>query len=151
MLQMTRISCQRLHITVQGLFRYLTHALVDYTYDTEQLTEALYVAKAQQQSPNSLGWTGRELRSLQPRILSCYATLCKTFQPMAQFWKLAMRNLPHAFALHVEAAMDPALSAPDDRPDMAPYLAVLGTLSSPAPPFPTFLPQHTSHSLSSVQ
>ena len=109
---------------------------MDYTYDTEALGKALEAARAQQQGPNSLGWTGEELHSLQPRILSCYAAPCKTSQPLVHFWRVAMLHFPQAFADHVERAIDPELNGPDDRPDMAPYLAMLGTLCPPPPPPP---------------
>ena len=104
---------------------------MEYTYSPKRLAEATAAATALQLSPNKLGWTGVDLHSLQPRILACYAAPCKTAQPFEHFGMYAMQDLPHHFALHVEMAMSNG-----DRPDMAPYLAMLGNPYTPLPPPP---------------
>ena len=120
------IISHTVHVTLQGLLNCLTDALVEYTY-TQRLTDAAETAKALQLSQNSLGWTGVELHTLQPRMLACYAAPCRSAQPVEHFWMHAMQGLPHQFALHVEVAMNAREeSGLDDRPDMAPYLAMLG-------------------------
>ena len=137
-----QVVSQILYITLQGLLNCLTDALVEYTYNTQRLTNAVTAAKALRLSQNSIGWTGVELHSLQPRMLACYAAPCQTAQPFEHFWMHALQDLPHQFALHVEMAMNAsAASGVDDRPDMAPYLAMLGNplilpppLAPPSPP-----------------
>lgn len=117
-----------LHMTLQELYNCLTDALVEYTYDTLWLGKAQGICKARQLSPDRLGWSGLDLYSLQPRILACYGPPCKTIEPWKHFWAKAMQDLPLHLALRVELALNAGdLSHQNDnRPDMKPYLAMLG-------------------------
>ena len=122
--------CMTLPVIVQGLYNCLTDALVEYTYDTSRLGKAIGRCKARQMNPDRLGYSGLYLDNLQPRILACYMAPCKTIAPWKHFWDKAMQDLSHHLALNVEMAMNPSeggLSRQDDRPDMKPYLAMLGT------------------------
>ena len=126
----TRVSACGL----QELYNYLTDALVEYTYDTSRLGKATGCAKAIHMAPSRLGWTGQDLGSLQPRILACYAAPCETAAPWQHFWRQAMPGLPHQFALRVELEMTRGdLLSPYDRPDIGPYLSIIGTLTTPSP------------------
>lgn len=126
------------HVTLQELYNCLTDALAEYTYDTLWLGKAQAICKARQLSPDRLGWSGLYLDSLQPRILACYGPPCKTIAPWKHFWVKALQDLPFFLAVRVELAMNVGdLSRQDDnRPDMKPYLAMLGmscTLPTLAP------------------
>ena len=114
---------------LQGLYNCLTDALVEYTYDVSKFSKASGRCKARQVNPDRLGWSGLYLDNLQPRILLCYAAPCKTIAPWKHFWAKAMQDLPHQLPLHVDMAMKNPYEGGrwhQDRPEMKPYLAMLG-------------------------